>query len=158
MKAKWRNTAGTYGDATEIASHLEHLRSQAELTAISIVEDAENTSSPLHRFFEWDESAAAEKYRRKQASNLISRIARPDGRRLYAKVPRMGDTPAHFDLVTRVLKNPELRRPFARRGLMELRNWETRYQDFPELREAVEALQAALKNVIRPALKEMETV
>lgn len=156
MKAQWRSNDGPYGDATEIVNHLEHLRSQAELTPAVIVADAKNPRSPLHKYFEWNDTDAAKKYRRVQVSTLTGRLVRPNGRKVYIRVGASDASPAHFDLVTRVLRNPELRRPLARRALQQLGNWETRYADFPELREAIEALQSALNTVVRPALKQME--
>lgn len=155
MKAQWRSNDGPYGDATEIFNHLEHLRSQSDLTPAAILEDAENPRSPIHKYFEWNDTDAAKKYRRVQVSSLTGRLVRPNGRKLYIRV-QAGTAPGHYDLVSRVLRNPELRRPLARRALLQLGTWETRYADFPELREAIAALQSALKNVVRPALKQME--
>jgi hypothetical protein len=156
MRAMWRGNRGPYGDASAIATHLEHLRSQQELTSDSILADAENRSSPLHSIFEWNDTKAARRFRRVQASTLVSRIVNSEGRRIYTRVAKSGETPAHFDLMTRVLRNPTLRRPIAHRALRELKNWDTKYADFPELQEAIQALQSALKRVVRPALQRME--
>lgn len=41
------------------------------LTAEKVLEAAENTHSPLHQYFEWDDSAAAQKYRLIQARMMI---------------------------------------------------------------------------------------
>lgn len=157
MKAMWRSTNGPYGDATEIADYLEHLRSKEDLTIGAVIADAEDRSSPLHKYFEWNDTDAARKYRKIQVGVLMNRLVRPNGRRVYTRIKK-SDGVSHYDLVTRVLRSPALRRPIARRGLMELKNWEVRYADFPELQGAIQALQSALKNVVRPALKEMDEV
>jgi hypothetical protein len=39
-----------------------------------VVEDAKDPSSPLHRYFEWDDTAAAQAYRIEQAEALIRRV------------------------------------------------------------------------------------
>lgn len=45
-----------------------------ELTTDAVIDDARDPSSPLHRYFEWDDSEAAEKYRQVQAGLLIRRV------------------------------------------------------------------------------------
>lgn len=53
--------------ASEVNSHPS--------TASDIVEAAKPAESPLHRYFEWDDSKAAELYREDQARNLFRSIA-----------------------------------------------------------------------------------
>jgi hypothetical protein len=56
-----------------------------ELTAESVVAEASRASSPLHRYFEWDDTVAAREYRRVQARALIRRVTVVvDDRRLRA--------------------------------------------------------------------------
>lgn len=43
------------------------------LTAKDVVEDAEDPTSPLHEFFEWNDARAASEYRLTQARELIRR-------------------------------------------------------------------------------------
>ncbi len=49
------------------------------LTPSAVVEAARASSSPLHRHFEWDDSKAAEAYRRDQAREIISVIRCEEG-------------------------------------------------------------------------------
>ncbi len=60
-------------DRTEARARLEVLykKNRRRLTARKVLEDARAASSPLHRFFDWDDSRAAEKYRLQQARELI---------------------------------------------------------------------------------------
>lgn len=44
----------------------------AALTPKGVLESARKKSSPLHKYFEWEDSKAAEKYRLEQAYRLIS--------------------------------------------------------------------------------------
>lgn len=41
------------------------------ITPLAVLERARNENSALHRYFEWDDGVAAEKYRLKQAATLI---------------------------------------------------------------------------------------
>lgn len=43
------------------------------LTTEAVLEDAKQETSPLHRHFQWDDTVAAEAYRRWQARSLIAK-------------------------------------------------------------------------------------
>lgn len=45
-----------------------------QLTPELVVEEAQRPKSPLHQYFEWDDSAAAVKYRLEQARTLIRSV------------------------------------------------------------------------------------
>jgi hypothetical protein len=47
---------------------------QGKLTPQQVLEAARDEESPLHRFFEWDDSTAAEAYRVEQARDLIKKV------------------------------------------------------------------------------------
>jgi hypothetical protein len=44
------------------------------LSVDAVIADAEDEGSPLHHLFEWDDTAAAEKFRHVQARALIGRV------------------------------------------------------------------------------------
>lgn len=45
-----------------------------DLNERDVLADARDESSPLHAYFEWDDTAAAERYRLAQAQDLIRRV------------------------------------------------------------------------------------
>jgi phage terminase Nu1 subunit (DNA packaging protein) len=47
---------------------------RGRLTAQMVLQEARAASSPLHGFFEWDDSEAAEKWRLEQARELVRRV------------------------------------------------------------------------------------
>lgn len=53
---------------------LAELENGGRLTATDVVEAARIETSPLHRYFEWDDDAAAEAYRIEQARRLIRSV------------------------------------------------------------------------------------
>lgn len=58
-----------------IVAALEVLeRDNRRLMPRDVVEAARNRRSPLHAFFEWDDSVAADRYREQQATQLIRRV------------------------------------------------------------------------------------
>lgn len=56
----------------DVEARLRRLQDRhGRITPRSVVDDARNPESPLHGFFEWDDSKAAEAYRLDQARALI---------------------------------------------------------------------------------------
>ena len=161
MQYQWQNgtTGKPWGDAEEMFRHLEHLRSQDDLTMEILERDAKRRDSPLHAKLEWDDKAAAQAYRRRQLGNIVTKIVKVNGsqvRRVYVGVGG-GEEPRHYDLVERVLRKPEFRRSHARRALSELDSFEARYGNLPELAGVLKTLRRTLRPIIRPALAKMES-
>jgi len=57
--------------AREAMVALEH---RGRLTAAAVVDSARDPQSPLHRYFEWDDTSAAESWRLEQARSLIRSV------------------------------------------------------------------------------------
>lgn len=55
----------------DIHAVLTEMDAEGRLSADAVVREAADPSSPLHDYFEWDESEAAHKYREAQARALI---------------------------------------------------------------------------------------
>ena len=66
---------GTTPDLAIVAQELGKLETtQGVLTAKAVLKVAQDRDNPLHEYFEWDDTEAAEKYRLSQAENLIRRV------------------------------------------------------------------------------------
>lgn len=64
-------------DAEVIGPVIEAIASEGGglgATPKAVVEHARSSNSPLHRFFDWDDSSAAEKYRIEQAKYLVRSV------------------------------------------------------------------------------------
>ena len=119
------------------------------LRAQDVVDAARAEESPLHDWFEWDDSVAAENHRRQQARELI---------RVYVKVEKR-DTPetrAYVSLesdrrspgggyrsVSDVFTNPERRAELLTQALREASLWRTKYKALEELAGVFDAIEAA---------------
>lgn len=58
-----------------VGEFLEELKEKAEkLDSATVVDAARPKKSPIHKYFDWDDSKAAELYRRQQAIHLIHSI------------------------------------------------------------------------------------
>lgn len=63
------------GNAQIVGERLEQIKDKASsLTPALVLKDARNIRSPLHGYFEWDDTAAAERYRLEQAGHLVRSV------------------------------------------------------------------------------------
>lgn len=73
MKEYSWNVTGFYSkfDANEVGKELEKIEN---LTPENVIDVARDENNIMHDMFEWDDSIAGEKYRKQQASHIISNI------------------------------------------------------------------------------------
>lgn len=71
MGYEWAKGASAAGDPNLVGKELESL---PKVTIDSVLDKARDPSTELHKCFLWDDTEAAEKYRRHQASMIICTI------------------------------------------------------------------------------------
>ena len=125
---------------------------RAELSAADILEEARPEDSPLHPFFEWDDSQAAENFRLFQAGMLIRsvklRVTSIDARgqitdyRVRAWVPRRyldGDVGTYLP-VEQARDDPKIREALTRAMLRDAEAFRRRYEHLDEFSRVVRDL------------------
>ena len=147
-------------DANAVGRHLEYLkdRCHGELTPQDVLDDAKSHNSPLHTFFEWDDTAAAEQYRLHQARGLIRSVVavyvddvRPAQRmKAFVHVPEPGAP--HYRDTSHALSQEKTRDLVLKRAWRELVQWKNKYKDLSEFADivaAADAVSARLPRSIR---------
>lgn len=118
------------------------------VTVDSVLAEARDKKSPLHPFFEWNDKAAAEKYRTVQCYSLIM------GSKFVVQLVENGRTSTRqikgsanvrklvsafrgegFTLRTDALKDNEKRHAIVETKRSQLRSWTNSVIDIPELTE-----------------------
>ena len=120
------------------------------LTPRAIVDDARDPKSPLHEYFDWDDSSAAEKYRLLQAGNLVRSIqvvvVDDDGKhqptRHYLHV-EIEQVPQYVPLLE-VARNPTLSAQVLTDARNQLEGWKRRFGVYAELAQAVDRLEGVM--------------
>jgi hypothetical protein len=129
---------------------------RGELTAEAVIEDAQPEDSPIHPFFEWDDCAAAEKYRREQARHLLRSVAiiieRPNGAPSLVRLFHARRGPDEGEARTRYVTVFEAQED-ATDGAAIL---EEARRDFLQLLHKYRMLGVALRGVVQDALEELE--
>lgn len=126
------------------------------ITAQELLDNSRDPDSPLHSCFEWDDSVAAEKYRRWQAAHVINSITvtikedtmEPITTRLFINVqPVAPKKQGEFVGVNVVFNNPDYRNQVLSNALIELRNFQRKYQAYEELRGVFKAIDSFVDTV-----------
>jgi hypothetical protein len=102
-----------------------------------VVEAARHRKNPLHKFFEWDDSVAAELHRRHQARHLISSIRLVTNEneppaRAYISLAMRSDG-VRYRQHEKVAKSDELQAALLGQALAELRAMRVRYRSLISL-------------------------
>lgn len=147
---------GAHRDANAVGRHLEMLRQKfkGEITPQDVLDDAKNPNSPLHSFFEWSDSEAAQQYRLQQARGLIRAVVAvytsddAPAQRQKAYVHIADNQAPHYRETTHALSQKKTRELVLKRAWQELQQWKARYKDlaeFARLVGVIEALEIEMK-------------
>ena len=130
------------------------------ITPITILEEARTETSPLHKYFCWDDTKAAESYRRWQARQFVactrvtytSRKGEPMSVRAFVSVMKDGfseETRCYMN-ITKVMSKASLRQQLLDKAMSEVEEWRERYQHLSELAVIFQAIEAT-SQVTRPS-------
>ncbi len=150
---------GAIKDAKLVGEHIEMLRKKhkGELTPEVVLDDAKHDNSPLHSFFEWDDTAAAQEHRLKQARGLIRAVVavyvqddKPAVRqRAYVHIAEK--SAPHYREASHAMSVAKTRQIVLRQAMAELQAWKKRYKDLNEFA----ALVAIIDTINLEPLKEI---
>lgn len=140
--------------AKQVANALYDIETSVGLTADSVLDTARDRKSILHELFDWDDSIAAEKWRRNQASDLIRSVhfiyEEDDGNkretRAFVSVER--EERSYVNVGT-VMSDPDLRSQMLQRALAEAKQWRKRFEDLNELAQIFTAIDSTEAKVTK---------
>jgi len=126
-----------------------------------VVNAARDKSSPLHTYFDWNDTRAAENYRLQQARGLINHLTvvinydTGDVQKAFFNVSGSVDESKAFAYVNieRALTNKEFRRQVLQNAMNEIVYWKTKYQEYSEFKGIVGAINKAEKRFGRKKKK-----
>ena len=128
--------------AADTIRKLQQTLGQEFVTAQDLLDASRDENAPLHSCFEWDDTIAAELYRRTQAGKIIRSIEihivkddkPPISTRLFVNTqPVASRNEGKFVFIDTTLKNPDYRQIALNNALSELRAFQHKYDVFQEL-------------------------
>lgn len=146
-------------DAQVLGETFERIKLKGPLTAETVLVEAINPKSPLHRFFQWDDQKAAHEYRLTQARSLIRSIdvviedakGKQVQMRGYYSV-KDAEGQRSYEGLEFVFDTPDLSEQVMREAKTQLDSWIKRYSKYQWAASAVPRVLAALR-AIAPAKK-----
>lgn len=152
MIYQFRNGFHVNGDPQVVGETLEHLRLRhgGTLRPESVVQAAQEPDSALHRYFEWNDTEAARKYRLHQADYLIRAVVvcpeedeRPfEPVRAFVCIEESPGAARVFTHVCEAMRDDSLRQQVLERARSELAAWRRRYAHLAEFAAIFDAIDA----------------
>ena len=142
MVYKWRPGYQHKVSAQTAGEVCKALEEEGRLTAATLVDESRPEDAPLHAEFEWNDSVAAEEYRKHQARNVIGSI-------IEVISPDVVPTRAFFNIVRReanyesihtIITDEDKRQALLSKALSELRAFEAKYSTLSELCAVFDAI------------------
>lgn len=144
-------------DAEVVGQRIVELREEGKATPKAIVADARDLKSPLHKFFEWDDTKASEKWRLDQARalihNVVIEISYEGG--LHEKIDVKAfhsvvqDGKRSYASAITVFSQEDLAAQVVESARKELEAWIHRYDMYEELSSMIALVREALERVPR---------
>jgi hypothetical protein len=144
MANKYRAAKGArynHKDAQIIGTHLERLG--GEFTPDRVLDEAQKSRSPIHKYFEWDDTEAARQHRLLQARNLVNHlllIITIDGEEVPTKAfhsieLQIDDETAgrEYSSFEVILNDPDRKEQVVERALAEVDAWQARWLHYSEV-------------------------
>ncbi len=147
MKYQWKKRQK--GNAEKVAKYIESLGQN--VTPEMLVKKAKAKRSIIHDYFEWNDTAAAKRYRIIQARDLLQSIEvviehdnkGPVKVRAFCNV--VEDDKRVYTTVQRAKEDPELWNQVKEQALEEIKNWRRIYKHIKEFEVIFEAIEKITK-------------
>lgn len=154
----------------KLETNIERYKSELELlekkyngtlNPFDIVKEAKNLKSPLHDWFDWDDTEAGEKWRVHQARILFGQIKIKINTNLSEREYRKylnvtitdddGETHRVYMKIEEILNDEELKKQIVAKAFREVEYWKQQYEDYREFNnifDAVKKTKKKLKNIL----------
>lgn len=132
------NVSGLFPvDAQTAGEELDRIyKKNGKLDPSDIVEESKNKTAPLHDCFEWDDKVAAEKYRIKQAGDLVRCIVtvmNNENGKEPVKVRAFVHVESNYTPIEVVSSKPEMMDLLLKAAISELNSFQKKYSNLQEL-------------------------
>lgn len=144
VKSGFRLKAGL---AQVVGEECERLESEGRLTPRNLVEASRPEDAPLHGCFEWDDTAAAERWRDAQAAYIIRSVEvsvteRSEPTRAFVAV--VSDGQSEYRSVGYVLRDAEGRDALLEAAKRELVAFTRKYRTLSELAKVIDSIEEVI--------------
>lgn len=156
MQYLWKNGyRGLRGDVQVVGQELERIQEETgSISADLVLENAKPKDAPLHPYFEWNNTKAAEMYRLDQARYLVRNIAvqieRPESDEplvTRAFVEIKGEEGPYLSLST-VVQDVDLWKQLIKQARKDIEVFENKYSVLSEVVALIQPIKVALNQLV----------
>ena len=142
MVYKWKEGSHHKVSAQIAGEVCAELEERGELNAEKLVEVSRPEDAPLHNEFEWDDSIAAEMYRKSQAGQIIRHIAiKAEANAPVRAFFNIEYGSKEFESINTIVQHEEKYDLLLNRAIRELEVFQRKYQMITELHDVFDAIQ-----------------
>lgn len=145
-------------DAKIIKRFLEEKFPEGFVDAKQVLEYARPRNSPIHKYFDWDDRTAAEKYRLQQAQKLIQcvvvEINNKEIRKYVSPVVVNAEGDKAYVEIETARRTPDIWHQVLAKALQEAGFWRQRYLNLKELSSVHVAIERAQKKLKKQGVGE----
>lgn len=154
---KWRDGFRAKGLSAEAVGSFfnDTEKKHGALTPEIVLKQAEAKSSPIHSYFDWDNTVAAQQWRKTQASELLRAVkvvVRIKGGnekkvvRAFVRVSRPDEHSGDYVSMSRVLKRKDWKAELLEQAQADLRAFRDKYTDLQEVTGVIGAIDSFLSD------------
>lgn len=149
MIYEWKKGFRANVPAEVAGRECERLAKEHRLTGRDLVEESRPEDAPLHRYFEWDDTKAAELYRERQGRDLIAHIVLvQEEKEEESKEPvpvrvrafHNVDETAEYHPIQQVLTNEDLHQKLLESARKDMIIFREKYKTLVELGSVISAI------------------
>lgn len=142
--ASWKSGSRYSADAQKVAEEIYSIGSSA--TTAQILDKARDTNTELHKCFEWDDTKAAESWRRQQARMLVCNLViKEENRPIQTPEIRLffkTDENDGYKATTLIMQDKDEYQKLLANALKELTSFQRKYRSLSELENVFDAIEA----------------
>ena len=120
-----------------------------QYTPQDVLEYARDPQTELHKCFDWDNTTAAEKWRKQQArwvcNSLVVEIEQTKHSFKEYRIIQHDREDMVYRPVTYTIKDEDQYKRLVRRAMQELKAWKDRYKEIVELKNVIEEIERIIK-------------
>lgn len=146
MVYQWKEGAKISVSAQVAGEVCAAIESESELTAQRLVDESRPETAPLHAAFEWNDTIAAEQWRRHTARHIINSlvIRQTDQEPVRAFFNIRSDGPNYQSIQT-IIKRPDAMECLLCEAYKELDAFRRKYATLERLRPVMESIDASIE-------------
>lgn len=139
--AAWKSGCRISADAQKVADEILAIGKSA--TTAQILDKARDEKTELHKFFDWDDAEAAEKWRLQQARHIVCNLVikeKTDAPKPEVRVFFKTDNESGYKPTALIMQDKDEYQKLLARALAELNSFRAKYKSLTELDGVFDAI------------------